>query len=267
MRPLLLLAFLAAPKIADACSCATLGTIRMLPGPRDSAPTNTHILLEVPLTDFLAARSLKMEDLLVTLRGPKGAVPVEIARWGEADVRWIEIAPKAPLAAGTRYVVHISVGGKDSVLGQLVTADAVDQTAPAFEGVTKATVVVEKADPGRCTTGQAYVALSVGAVKDDATPPAALRFHVWRADDQGAVDYTQPPIATVAARGGELLLGHPSICSATTFVLPDRPRFKLAVKAVDLAGNASAPSLIDVSVPPPAKGRQADVDKPGGEDQ
>jgi hypothetical protein len=49
---------------------------------------------------------------------------------------------------------------------------------------------------------------------------------------------------------------------------PARPsQLQAGGQGVDLAGNASAPSLIDVSVPPPAKGRQADVDKPGGEDQ
>ncbi|HKA87574.1 MAG TPA: hypothetical protein VKE22_07905 [Haliangiales bacterium] len=266
MRLLLVLALLGAPKIADACSCATFGTIRLLPGPRDGAPLNVRFLLEVPpIEDSL--KPMAPEDILVTLRGPKGAVAAEVARWGAAELRWIQLTPKAPLAPATRYSVHVSVGGKDSLLGQVVTGDAADTTAPTFEGVTKAAVVVEGVSPGRCTTGEAYVVLTIGAAKDDATPPQALRYRVWLADDQGAIDYDRPPTAIVAARGGELHLGRPSICTAKSFVLPDRPTFKLGVKAVDLAGNASAPSVVEVSVPPPPKGRRADIDKTGREDQ
>ncbi len=267
MRRLLLLACLAAPKIADACSCATLGTIRIVPGPRDGAPLNTRILLEVPPIEDIQSKHVTPEDIQVTVRGPKGAIAIDVARWGDADLRWIQLTPKAALSAATRYSVHVSVAGKDSLLGQIVTGDAADRTPPTFAGVTKAEVVTDKPNPGRCTTGQAYVALTVGAAADDATPPQDLRYQVWLADDRGAVDYAKPPTATVAARGGELLLGHPSICSAASFVLPDRPSFKLGVKAIDLAGNASEPSLVDVSVPPPAKGRRADVDKPAGEDK
>jgi hypothetical protein len=119
--------------------------------------------------------------------------------------------------------------------------------------------------PGLCTTGQPFVSIAVGEPKDDAAAPAALRYRVWVAGADGQIDYGAPPAAIAAARGGEILLGHSSICSASTFVVPDRT-FKLGIKAVDLAGNASEPVTIDVSAPP-AKGRRADVDKPAGEDK
>jgi hypothetical protein len=264
----LVLALLGVPKLADACSCAALGTVKVLPGTRDPAPTNTHLLLEVPLAGYLEEHNIKPDNLQVTLRGPKGTVPLDVRRWGDAGFRWVELVPKLNLAPNTRYTAQVSVdNGKDSYLGQVTTGDGPDQTSPAFEGVSKGVLVKQWPHPGGCATGRPFVVLTLGDVKDDTAPAAAIRFHVWLADDKGGIDYSRPPTATVAARGGEIWLGQPFLCTPETFVVPDRPSFKVGVKAVDLAGNMSEPSETVISVPPPPKGRRPDIGKAAAEEK
>ena len=262
---------------ARACSCR-MPTILVLPGPQDPAPTNTHVWIEVPWAAL--APDTRLDALTFTVRErrdkpapapkrgrrkppPPPPAPVEVERRdlvGPA-VGFVELAPKAPLAARKRFeVVMARAGGKEAVVGELVTGADADAAAPTWGGVAKATYVHAPAVCCNCTTGNPYAVLALASAPAG-SPPEPVVYAVWTAPEGGAkIDYQQPPAAWAQDSGGSLLVGDASTCTPANLAFPAAAavkggKLRLGVRPIDRAGNPGDPSEVVVDLRKPAKAK------------
>lgn len=266
---LLLLVLLASPRPAQACECAR-PAVEVTPR-GGGVPTNTRVRLAWPAELKLAPGRIVLrpvqakKDMKKKDKKDKAdkvevvAVETTVVSYSSGDLRVVELSPKQPLAADTRYEVLAAADeqGKEGVVGTFTTAAAADTTAPTWKGISKAVYVHAKAVCCDCSTGSPYAVLTIAEAADDTTAVDELRYAVWTADAAtGKVDTTQPPAILVRGYGGSLSLGWPSGCTAANYVFPDKPvKLLLAVAAVDAAGNMTAPSEIVVDMTKPQKKR------------
>jgi hypothetical protein len=176
-----------------------------------------------------------------------------------------ELTPNAPLAPDTRYELWLEAPERARVLGTFVTGRITDTTSPVWSGVTSAgfsdqAADAAKAHPGRlqiheCDAGR-ELWFRFRAATDDVTPPNAVRYGIWIAAAGSSPDYQQPALAyldpgylqadatglpsvTVSLGGG--------LCQDFDLGALDLVgRRKVGVRAVDVSGNASAPSEVTV---------------------
>jgi hypothetical protein len=230
----------AGERTAHACSCAQ-PALRVVPRPNDRAPRNTHVWVEVPPG---------LAEAAVTLRGVEVG-PVDQRRYGSGGVRVIEIIPRRPLAARSRYQVLVA----GELAGELVTGDQIDEAPPTWDGLQSG--AVSAGVVAGCGAGEPFVTLGLGRRDDDTTPAPALRYAIWVGGAGKPIDYERPPTTVVSSWGDRLSLGHESRCSPPNLELPGT--LAVGVRVVDLAGNASPPSEADINVsaattaPPPSQ--------------
>ncbi|MBK7399023.1 MAG: hypothetical protein IPJ34_22735 [Myxococcales bacterium] len=178
----------------------------------------------------------------------------------------IELAPKQPLAASTRYEVVLVEKDKKrptKVVGTFGTGAALDDEAPSWKGVTS-TAVVAGLPPGSFSLGcggsgpVAYLFMKQTPV--DAGP---FVFLVWTSTG-GAIDETLPaqavlPVDSVSAitpvpkNAGTVSIGDLG-CSGNVADLPAGKAVRVRVRAVDAAGNKTAPSEVVLDTRPKGKG-------------
>jgi hypothetical protein len=186
------------------------------------------VWVEVPTT---------LAEAAVTLRG---GGPVDLRRYGSGEERIIEVVPRAPLAAHTRFDVLMG----NEIVGVIVTGDSVDDTPPRWDGLVTGEVSVVPA--AGCGTGEPVVVFGLGKRSDDGTATAALRFGIWVGDAGKPFDYAKPPTTVVSATGDKLVLGHDSRCLPSNLDLP--ATLAVGIRVIDFAGNAGDPSEADITV-------------------
>jgi hypothetical protein len=249
---------LARPAPASACTCSRPG-VSVLPGPDVAAPTNTHVFVLFPeYEEWRDELGAKDADIAISIRartsadavapkGKKGAKGKATASEGKtieaarvdhvsAKLRIVELTPSAELKAKTRYQVVVSVsGGRQEVIGELVTGAGADTAAPTFEGVKQAGMQGDRGN-NVCSSGVAYAQLVLGKAADESEAPVI--YGLWTADGDGKVAYDQPAETYLVARDGKLLVGKPSLCSTANYSFPRlRKKVILGIRALDLAGN------------------------------
>jgi hypothetical protein len=245
------------------------------PEPGAPAPRNAHVRVRLA-KDWRAVGICDVDDdgvdrcaagafdvTLVRAPGPgvsQAAVPVTRRDLLANEVATVELVPLAPLEARARYEVVLvdrAGGAAARILGTFVTGDATDDTPPAWSGVTRA-AFAGKAGVG--ATGTTIIllpeCLSTSIVfyaaepTDDATPAASIRFAVWMDDGRGVIDYATPP--RIFERGRKTVRGfvveHGGSETEDAFRPPKgRLRARFGVRAVDWAGNMSAPSEVSIA--------------------
>jgi hypothetical protein len=184
---------------------------------------------------------------LVPANGIPGPVAVERRIVARTGYRVITLIPKLPLAANRAYNVRAAAhrGGDVTVIGTVVTTDAIDDKPPTWGGLAAPIVELPGARRTSCSNGQAWAHLAfAGTVADDQAPPADLIYGVWPAD--APFDPKLAPIALVRPQDDGLELGHRSTCEPRDFELPATSA-KLRIAPIDLAGNIGTP--VEVSIP------------------
>jgi hypothetical protein len=261
---------------AAACSCANDSPPSVQPYGRDVArPRNARLRLtpiwhlpDKPIYDAWAKKngfdgaSWKLE-----LRKKGGEiVETEQRVVGEAELRTLEIWPKAPLEPRATYTLDPKgFAGKEKdhwrTHGEITTTDAPDTAPPAWSGAAVAsylpTGLPNNLGPGSCSVSTPVVEIHAPA-KDDATATDDLVLGVWRV---AAPDAT--PVAIVPLHDGKAYLGNTSYCSEDDFHV-SKTKDKLVLRVIDLAGNASDPRevTVDPSLPPPPAAPVADDGAP-----
>jgi hypothetical protein len=211
-------------------------------------------------------------DLRLRVAGEDVVIPIDLRTSTSGDVATVEIVPKSALPARTRFeIVHVESSGisPTQVIGTFMTGDAIDQTPPSWLGVTSFQrfgtwpgIPLPPPAPRSAATRNVItldeladcrgpgVSFSGGPPPtDDATRSEDLRIALWAGDPAQPIDYTAPPLAYLrgipqrtsfdVTFGGD---AHPSNFSFERGKLP----IKYGLRAVDLAGNVSAPSEITV---------------------
>lgn len=175
----------------------------------------------------------------------------------------VVMKPRTPLAARTRYeVVRTDKAGKVPILvvGTFTTGDATDEKAPAWSGITSHRVSSTEPRKGVVSIaeecGVNAIELEGVAAEDEGTPAKAMRYAVWIVDQGKAIDYGASPLAILEGNvwpkhggGNELVVTVPLERDGKLALPNGKKTAKLGMRAIDLAGNASAPSEITVKLP------------------
>jgi hypothetical protein len=184
-------------------------------------------------------------------------LPIEQRVVGEADGRLLEIWPTVPLEPKTTYILARSGASPDAgwarngspAVGiEVTTSEHVDATPPTWAGA-KAARYLPTGIPATtsCSVSEPIIEIDVAEAHDDETPDLALVVAVWRGTDETA----QPAAMTSIVRG-HVYLGRTHLCSEANFNVAKEP-IRLHLRALDLAGNASAPSDVTVDISPSAR--------------
>ena len=210
---------------ADACSIIVPMVVlpRLVP-----APTNTHVWLQGLALSMYAGGDFVLTDAA----GPP--VPLTLHAWPESVV-W-ELVPAHDLKPSTRYEVWgvplAKTKKPTTLLGTFRTGDAPDRVAPSAPIVK---LLEQRASAISCPPFL-YLEGTSGA---DASGEV---FHaMWLTDVRGGIDYAAPPAFVFALTKAtkDNPVAHAELVNHV------KPR-RAGVRAIDVAGNLSAPVEIDV---------------------
>ena len=91
--------------------------------------------------------------------------------------------------------------------------------------------------------------LEIEEAEDDGT----VLFGIWFPNDKGKLDTKGPPLMYLYPKDGVLSLGSASICDPIQFDFPKKQRkLKIAVAAIDVAGNRSKVAKVTLNLSKPA---------------
>ncbi|MCS6914075.1 MAG: hypothetical protein RMK29_22185 [Myxococcales bacterium] len=233
---LLFCAGLAAARPAMACSPPRPDTVRLNPFRAQGGGQlpDRDLPLLPPNLDFeltvLHVYALDAASLVLTREGVGKAAPMPVQVSREGVALRVRIRPAVPLPADTRFSVLGRMGGRQVRLFQFRTSKVVDSGAPSLAEVRDVrSLAAFQPAIGSCDTGEPRVLLTLGEVRDDATPRSQLRYLV---EGAGA-----PRLLDALCGRIELRLGQ-----------GERPPGRLRVTPVDLAGNRG--QSVEVPVPP-----------------
>jgi hypothetical protein len=262
-------AALAAPRPAGA-QCGKPWDALVTPHDGAPAPRNAHVWVRQPFAPGDPAWTFSLRA--APSRGkPAGGIALATRAAVAGAYRDVELTPAGRLDAGTRYEVVMSGPASrlaDAIVGTFVTGDADDTTPPVWAGAKRVfpTHLLGASPPG---TIRIYaecegpgLGIDAPPATDDGATADELRYEVWYSDARGKLDYAAAPAAVIAGAWDELPGGAPSVfrleiggAEEGISDMPPRAFFKrrararVGVRAVDLAGNASAPSEAEFAVP------------------
>jgi hypothetical protein len=231
---------------AGACSCVGPEVALLSPDRVDDAPLNVRVRADVPSYGSSGAPQ-------VVLRVHGGAVVETTSRSiPSGSVTTVELTPKRPLAAQTRYeiaAVDTSRRPSITIFGTFKTGDATDTVAPKLDtlGVVtahKATNAISSA----CQASGPWVTLDGVVASDPGRAGAQLGLAIWLGDGAGKVDDTKTPTAIEPLHGSSVQIGRSSICSPRSFPFPQTGQPWLGIALVDEAGNRSATRRVRVDL-------------------
>lgn len=261
--------------------CGRAADASMMPPPiAVRAPINAQITLSLPSswrTQTLCAdepSKCVAGSFELALRAAPGdratgvapaAIDAAVTESMLGAIATVVMKPRAPLAPRTRYeVVRSDKSGKVPLLvfGTFTTGDTTDDKAPAWSGI--ASHRVGSTGPTK-NKGVVTIAVEcaanaldvVGAVAtDESAPASALRYAVWIVDEGRAIDYASTPLAILEGRvepkrggGAEVAVTVPLDRDGRLALPNGKKTAKVGMRAIDLAGNASASSEITVKLP------------------
>jgi hypothetical protein len=256
----------------------------VLPLPTVAAPVNARPVVRLRLhdEDGSCPDAVCAEDVerIVLVEAPHRQrspheINVNITTATSGRTRTFYLAPSRKLSRETRYELRAVVSALDgqarptTLLGSFRTG-SLEDSKPPEAGVFDPIVV----HPYRVPKGiivlsngpaqtESYAEVFGTPASDDQATGAALLYAVWSAPTGSEIDYARPPrglfrpeplFQQVTPR--KLFdLGAESVCSVSSFDLPEWGGLTVGIRPIDLAGNAGAVSElgIDLGPKPPPK--------------
>jgi hypothetical protein len=241
MRLALVVLLLALPRTAVAWVCGEKPPATVVSPSASPAPLNARIRLRL--------EHARVDDADLRAIALRPHVAFRVSR---LPGRIVELAPKARLRANTEYTVLWPA--RPEPIGRFRTSNAPDTIAPELPASLPTSYVDRgwvlhhyKQDrpatiPPARLRAWPYGFVDVRGARDDRTPESELWFGSWLVDESPSLERAVFRLA----RAGGVRVGDPEPayeCStAFEFPFPKRAqRVLMAIAAVDLAGNASAP--------------------------
>jgi hypothetical protein len=208
---------------------------------------------EEPLGQF--TRTLSLHEL--TNAGEIGAeVQTQRNVLGREETRYFELVPKTPLRAMGRYVVLMKSAEGVLQLEELDTEGFVDNTPPVWLGIkavhyaahrplslaSDSFEVIDDFCSGAKNWADAFdrALVEIYPATDDGRAP--MRYGVWMTKLSQKIDYATAPRDYIEPVGNLI----------TLVDLPKgTPRIHIGLRAIDLAGNLSPPSEIELQITQP----------------
>lgn len=214
----------------------------VIPGPKVAAPLNTHVwIFHAPELSYFRLRTAGQT---VEVRTGGYTVPSDRGEGHERDLtqRVVELIPQQPLSPRTRYEVVLSTGKDERELSTFTTSDLIDNEPPTWSGPVELDVN-ETAQAGEaCVIGMPSATVWLGALRDQHTPQDQLLVSAQAKVSEPSFRRLQSmhPVRNML-RGDFVILQGGSLCDPREFAFPQPlEESQLVLRAVDLAGNASA---------------------------
>jgi hypothetical protein len=235
---------------SSACSCWPPAP-RVLPGPTDLAPVNTHVWVAgwgvvidgIKHCEGKVCAEHRYRYVLRLAGKPTVSVPTATRRLESWTTTFLELVPEKSLAKNSKYeVVRIDDAGNDptEVISGFRTGAHVQSTAPKWTQHVAIDVVRDQ--------GKFISSCSVSTYLRIIVPTSSLHYAVWMAPaSKGALRYDAPPTGYfVADSDGNLVVGRGD-CWSINVDVPGEQRLRVAVAPVDFAGNRgiAGESIID----------------------
>lgn len=248
-----LLALLAAlgPFVHDADACTIVLNTEVFPA-LTPAPLNTHVWIRHPPWHrtgnpmYPRNPTFAVDFVLRAVAGAPTEIPVAVREWFPGNL--VELVPEAPLPPNQVFEVWAvplpPAVVRPRLLSFFRTAAATDTTPPtrpAFYGATLERPGAVAADCGP------YAA--IGLVGEGSRDGGDLLYAVWAADDSGHIAWEAPPIAVAPPAPGSRVRFdvYDALKLASEVTAWARsPKLHVGVRAMDVAGNLSAPLELDV---------------------
>lgn len=229
------------PQVASACQCAR-EALEVWPHSGTRAPTNTRILIVVPRnTLFRNAPSKPQRPFVLKRKGGK-EVPTKLRVLWSGEITLYQLIPQKQLVPSGTYQVTVQhAAERPSLLTQFRTEEKADNKPPSAPRVMSAHVT--KAEQGSCATQKRYVEIRLSKA---VARTQNVRFSIWLVEPEATINYDSPAKVIWPAWSDKLVLGQPSQCAASNFVLPKTGKRRIGIRATDLAGNASEPTEVVV---------------------
>jgi hypothetical protein len=234
-RIAVVIGLLVVPSVAHAI-CGRTPPMFVSPHRGVAVPTNAQLVLSAPVT-WRGDSKLT----LVTAPGQRHtAVALTERAWITGKIQRFELLPSAPLSPSTAYELRTTRG---EIVAVFTTSVLADTRPPTWTGVRSG--VVRRFDPRviGLECGSPEITLSgESAASDDQTTRDDIRYAAWFGKPSTPIDYTAPPVTWTRASPDirfSLQFGN---TEDSDFDLPPQRPLRIGVKAVDFAGNASAPS-------------------------
>ncbi len=251
--------------------CGRAADVRVLPTYFLTGPPNAEVRLTLRrewrttgfctdgARDACSGVTMDLELRAAPANGqPPRSIPFTVTHSESGAFATEVLRPASPLVVGlyeVRAVEH-SARVAPLVIALFRVGGEPDRLAPTWAGLTSARWVRRAHGIGGAVVvelecGSPLILLEAARAMDDMTSDGAVRFAIWLAQPGAAIDYTTPPLlyATADELGPTLKISLGSTEESTSNLAPSGmdaktpyPTRKLGVRAVDLAGNMSAPS-------------------------
>jgi hypothetical protein len=203
---------------------------------------NVRVRLEVPA--HLTGRENSAELRIVSGGTPAAKVETSMRSWADGRLTYVELTPKSPLTAKTRYAVALTdpkAYPSTVVLSSFTTGDAADTTAPKIDAFGSASAQGNIHAMGAdCSIPGPWITISGLKSSDPGRSNAKLVYGIWLADSAAALDTSKPPTTLIEPYDDHVTVGRRSLCDPRDMKLPTTQFAYLAIAAVDEAGNTSA---------------------------
>lgn len=220
-----------------------------------SSPSGIDVPINATVMIWLQQRYARVQDVNVGVRAVGGRfIPVEIKTRTSAETSVIELVPKQPFTAYTKYEVVIEKSGKQDLLESFTTGTAKATAKPAWkaQGIGRIRFVKPAMfGGGSCINGDPHLEL-VWMAEGDTAALARLRVGVWVGT---TIDLAKPPTTYVHGLRAVERLGDPSTCVSATLKIPAARALKVVARLFDVAGNASDEREVVVDTTTPTEPR------------
>ena len=221
-----------------------------------------------------------LDSVAVSLRAANARdgdiVAADMTTLGMEQERIVEVVPREPLPRGRHFEVILTPPrGQPRRLGGFTVGVALDSTPPVWQGIASGRLAGQRPLPppgavgaivveSSAERGHPWLAAEAPAASDSSgpgsTPAAAIVYGIWVAPTTGeTIDYARPPLSYVFRRKGLILAGRDTaypendLCDLPLLSLPpEQSTWRVGIRAVDWAGNASAASEVTLNAGPPA---------------
>ncbi len=229
LSPILVLSLLVSHR-ALAGDCGGSGHLLAFPDREEHAPLNAQIRVVMPL-------GIDAEIRLVPLAG--GSVPLARRTIALADQQVWLLQPQTALAPNSSYRVVLS-GTPDRTLSTFHTDAMVDRAPPVL---TKMSAQFHRL---RRRGEKGYVSGSFVTLRYETAEEGPLFLELFeQADSDSAV----PRVVKLAARGETSIVFGEIGCHRMEYTFPAHPTLKMAIRAIDSAGNVGplVPFTVDLA--------------------
>ncbi len=254
-----LCAALVAVSASASAKCPDCECLSALEGVGDNVEQRDVAINARVITGTVPDTSRKERFVLRPINGEPVAVKSEKLHVDTYDT--LVLSPTAPLAKNTDYELVLLRGAETIPYSRFHTTDTTDTTAPTWKG----SIEAEFLPPDDCSVACSFrqgarVEITAPTPRDDRSGVEFVS--VW-VTDGASIDYAKPPTAHVRSMlpnddirdvgvgmpptSVVIVLGGAGPCQQQSIPLPPHAkRVRVGMKAIDRAGNASAPRDVEV---------------------